>query len=477
MALRKNDLVDMFAFYTMSLNPTLSKKILPCSGRGGVSAARDYVSAISLLVEYNKANPSYNGSLSHITEVQQLWDGLHPATRFRLRSYTPCLAARYDELKPVEQNKLFEDPSWVATEKINGCRTWVIITPDGQFHVYSRNYSDQDCSLLDYASNILQSPSSSSIYAVDCEIVFEPGADISSDLATLGLQTDSPLEAMVALLHTHPEDARAIQSRFKALYNRDLITFRLIHPLYIQGRNYLTRTLGEGQAIYDQAITLGQSLGLNIKPISRTNGDRATKENFLNSILANGGEGVVFHNSKGTYCTSENRSKLSFIKLKRTVSSSINGTSLGDTIDAFVTGFTMGTAGTANEGIIGALEFSIHVTNGSSDVIKPIAIVPNISRQERLLATFNNLDGLYPTTWKDSQGIEHPVSLNPDFDGLVAELQGQALSAKSQRLEHPRLILWRPERLPDSCIYTQEWLTSQTTASSYHGGSIKYQAR
>lgn len=474
MALKKNELMDMFSYYSMSLNPSIAKKILPASGRGGVSAARDYIQAICLLVEYNKAQPGYGGNLSHIQSVDDLWNALHPATKFRLRAYTPCLAARYDELKQPEQNKLFEDPNWTATEKINGCRTWVICTPDHQTHIYSRNYSDKDCALLEYSQNIDQHPISDSIYAVDCEIVFEPGCDIRGDLEKLGITTDSQLEAMVALLHTHPEDAIAIQQKFKKLYNRDLITFRLIHPLYVNGKNYLKRTLGEGQDAYEEAIKVGQSLGLNIKPIDRCNGDRTAKEHFLNTILNNGGEGVVFHYRKGLYCTSENRSRTSFIKLKRTVSSTVNGQGLGDTIDAYVSGFTMGSQGTANEGIIGALEFTILVQDGNRQYPHTVAVVPNISREERLLATWNNSDGLYPTTWKDADGIDHPVSLNPDFDGLVAELQGQALSAKSQRLEHPRMIMWRPERMPDSCIYTKEWLQAQTTASVHNGGGIKY---
>lgn len=478
--MKKTELVDMYSFYTMSLDKSIAKKILPATGRGGVSAARDYTQAICLLVMYNKENPQYNGDFSHIKSTDDLWNGLHPATRFRLRAYTPCLAARYDELNEKEQAKLFEDPNITATEKINGCRTWVIFTNDDQLHIFSRNYSDQDCSLLEYSSNVdqhLTRGDYQGVYAVDCEIVFEPGCDIRGDLEQLGLQTDSQLEAMVALLHTHPEDAIRIQQKFKDLYHRDIITFRLIAPLYVDGKNYLKRTLGDGQDIYDRAIEAGQKMGLNIKPIRRCNGNRAEKEVFLNTILNDGGEGVVFHNRNGIYCTSENRSRTSFIKLKRTVSATENGVGLGDTIDAYVTGFTLGTTGTANEGIIGGFQFSIHVDDEGRQYEHMIAVVPNITREERLLATWNNSEGLYPTTWKDKDGIEHPISLNPEFDGLVAELSGQALSAKSQRLEHPRMIMWRPERMPDSCIYTKAWLTAQTTASVHNGGGISYSAK
>lgn len=460
MALKKRDLEDLFTFNTQTLNSAIARQILPATGRGGVSAARDYIQANCLLAEYLKANPQYS-SFSHIQSKEELWKGIHPATAFRLKSYTPCLAARYDELKEAEQNKLFDDRSWVATAKENGARGWLIVY-NGEVHLYSRNYSDTDCSLLEYWNNIDQQVTwNQGIYAIDVEIKFEPGTDISQDLEELGLVTDSPLEAMVAMLHTYPESAVKIQQKFREMFNKELIVLRLIAPLYFNGKNYINRTLGEGQDVYDECVKFGQSIGINVKPIARCAGTREEKEIFLNTILNNGGEGVVFHNRKGSYCTSENRSKTSFIKLKRSISSTSKG--MGDTIDAFVTGFKMGSNGTANEGLIGALEFSIYVTDGSHEFQHVIAIVPNISREERILATWNNADGLYPQEWVDSNGYSHWVSLNPDFDGLVGACDGQALSKVNRRMEHPRLLMWRPERSPESCIYTKEWLDAQTT--------------
>lgn len=458
--LKKKDLEDMFTFNTQTLDMSVAKQILPVTGRGNLSAARDYIQANCLIAEYNKANPQYNGNLSHIKTKDDLWMSLSPSVRFRLRSYTPCLAARYDELKESDKNNLFENKDWVFTEKHNGCRGWLIVN-NNEVHLFSRNYSDVDCSLLDYWSNIDQKPTLGDFtYAIDVEIKFEPGVDISKDLEELGIVTDSPLEAMVALLHTYPESAVEIQNKFRSMYGKDLIVFRLIAPLYFNGKNYITKTLGEGQDVYDECIKFGKSIGLNVEPIKRCSGTREQKEIFLNTILESGGEGIVAHNRKGSYCTSENRSKTSFIKLKRSIKSQ-NG--LGDTIDAYVSGFKMGSVGTANEGIIGALEFTIKVCDGPSVYPHTIAVVPNITREERILATWNNADGLYPQEWVDSNGESHWVSLNPDFDGLVGELTGQALSSKSVRLEHPALVVWRPERNPESCIYTKEWIDSQTT--------------
>ncbi len=456
MSLKKNELEDLFAMQSLGLPESVKKEILKPTGRGGVFAARDYVAANALLAECIKAGLDF----SKVTYDTDLWDALHPATKFRLRMYTPCLAARYDELKPAEQQKLFNDKSWRFLEKINGCRC-VLIVHKGKVFAYSRNYSDKDCGLLEYWSNIDQQVTwDEGVFAIDTEIKFEPGVDISEDLEHLGITTSSPLEAMVALLHTYPEEAVKIQQKFRAKYGTELVTFRLIAPLYFEGKNYLKRTLGEGKEVYDKCVEFGQSIGLNLKPIAMCNGTKEEKEIFLNTILNEGGEGIVAHYDKGSYCTSENRSKTSFIKLKRAVGSD-NMAGMGDTIDAWVSGFKMGSNGTANEGIIGALEFSCFVNNNGKIFEHVIAMVPNITREQAILATVNDATGLYPQEVTMSDGSVKWFSLNPEFHHLVGELSGQSFSSKSRRLTHPRLLRWRLEKDWTSCTLTKEFIESQ----------------
>lgn len=621
MSLKKQDLIDLYTFNTTTLSKEVSDKLLLKSGRGGVSASRDYIRANAILAEYFKATNSRD--LSNIESVDDLFKALHPSTIFRLKHYTPCLAARYDELKPAQQAELFDNPDYVATEKENGCfnydalvtladgstmkigeivhkklpvevlsynvetgkiepkrvvnwfyngfkgkGNWMSISDDesrrsafkitkthrvfsegefkevkdvktltklveinseinygllynytpeslvecdfeggsydievednhnyfvGEFLVhncrgwlinykgttklYSRNYSDKDCSLLEYWQNIDQESSwNEGIYAVDVECKFGAGVDIRKDLEEIGLTTDSPLEAMTALLHTYPSEAKKIQQKYKALTGKDLIVFRLIHPLYFKGKNYITRPLGEGQDVYDECVEFGQSIGINIKPISRCAGTRVEKEMFLDTILNNGGEGIVFHNRKGSYCTSENRSKTSFIKLKRSVSSTMNKEGLGDTIDAFVTGYKLGKVGTANEGLISVLNVSIYVNNNGVLREHFIAAIPNIDLATKKRCTLNDASGLWPQEYVDSNGTTQVVSLSPEFGGLCMEVDGQALSSKSQRLEHPRMIRWRLDKIPEMCVYTQEFLDSQTTASVHNNGKIGYQS-
>ena len=473
MALKKSELMDLWESLSQGLDLRVKKQILAVTGRGGTSAARDYISANCLLTEYKKVVGVENYDMSKITDAKQIWDALPRAVAFRLRSFTPCLAARYDELQKYQQDELFDNKKWVATTKMNGSRGW-LINYQGKTFLFSRNYSDKDCGLLEYWSNIHPSQCTKEydgIFAVDVEILFDPGVDISGELEELGIETSSPLEAVVALLHTYSSSAQQIQERFLNKYNKQLVAFKLIHPLYFNGKNYLKRTLGEGQAVYDEVVKFGQELGYNLQSIKRCGGTREEKEIFLNTILDSGGEGVVFHNREGYYCTSENRSKTSFIKLKRTISQTNTMQGIGDTIDAFVTGLKLGSVGTANEGLISALQFSIHVLRPDGTSYQHVvANCPNVDLATKKMLTIPDATGLYPTSYLDQNGEEHWVSMNPEFDHLVAEVTGQALSAKSRALEHAALVRWRVERSPESCIYTQEFIDANTTnvGVTYH---------
>lgn len=464
MALKKRDLENLWEFQSRGLSQSVKNSILQSTGRGGVSKAADYISACCLLAEYGKIEGVK--PLDQIQSKDEIINALHPATRFRWKAYTPCLAERIDSLKESEQKALFDNPNWVFSRKENGVRAWVIVY-NGDVHVYSRNYSDVDCSLLEYKDNIDQNINLDfkGIYAVDCELKFEPGVDISQDLEELGIATDSPLEAMTALLHTYPHDAVAIQTKFREKFGKELITFRLIAPLYFNGKNYLKRTLGEGIDAYQDCVSFGQSLGLNIKAIPQCSGSREEKQIFLNTIIESGGEGVVCWNRNGFYITSENRSKTSFIKIKRKVGDT---TGLGDEIDCFVTGFKMGKNGTANEGLISALEMSCYINTNGVMRKHVIAVVPNIDRETKIDCTWNNADGCYPQEVTLSDGSTKWVSLNPNYDGLVGAVTGQAISSVSRRLEHPALNRWRVERSPESCIYTAEFIDSQTTNVGVH---------
>lgn len=461
--MKKSELEDIWSVVSRGLSETVKSQVLVPSGRGGKYNARDYMIANCLLGEVRKLHPDMD--FSKVTCKNDLEHVLPAAERFRLRYYTPCLAARYDELKEEQQRELFECGNWVATQKMNGVRGWLVCMPN-EVKLFSRNYSDVDCTLLEYWGNIAQGIDEDSEVAplvIDVEVVFEPSVDISADLKELGLETDSPLDAMVALLHSEKDKALGIQERYRTKYGKDLVCMRMIAPLYYKYKNYVDRSLGAGMDVYDEVLSVVRGYGLNVEAIPRCGGSRIEKENFLNRILAVGGEGVVFHNRDGIYCTSENRDKRSYVKLKRSVGDSINGVGMGDTIGAFVSGFKLGNKGTVNEGLVSTLEFSIWLNDGSQLVQKFIGAVSGLDMGLKRTLTVKGFAGAYTKSYIDDEGCEQFVSLNWDYDGRVAELSGQALSSVNQRLEHPRMLRWCDERDSNSCIYTKEYLDSQTT--------------
>lgn len=443
MSLKKQDLINLWEELSSEISTSLKKQILEVTGRGGCSASRDYISANAYLVELKKVC----SDLSTIETKAQGLALMHPAVRFRLSYYTPCLAYRYDELKPAEQKEIFDSKKWVFTEKQNGVRGNLIYYKGDTF-LFSRNYSDADCDILEYFQNIFQTPVSvDEIYAIDVELKFEPDMDLQGKLEHYGLTTDSRLEAMSAMLQMHKEDAVAIQQKFKQDTGRDLLTFRLIAPLYYNGKNYIKRSLGEGIDVYDEVVEHGQKLGFNVKPIKRCLGSREEKEAFLNAILDEGGEGIVAHNREGSYVTSENRSKASWVKLKRSVRASLEKSGMGDSIDGWISGFKLGSEGTQNDGLVSALQISIFVRRADGTCYEHVvANVPNIAREVKIQITDSSVN---------------PPVLKEDLYGMVCEVDGQCISKVSKQLTHPRLLRFRADKSKEECIYSKEFLESQ----------------
>lgn len=447
MALKKNDLINLWDIQSKGLTDSIKSQLLIPTGRGNVYASRDYIKANAIIAHVNKQNELLD--LSSIPDLEALLNLIDPATRFRLKSFTPCLAYRYDELKPPDQKSFFTDPNWRFTEKMNGVRGWYIYYK-GKEYLFSRNYSDVDCAVPEYWGNIFQSLNlgPGEILAIDVEVMFDPGALLQEELIRYGLTTDSKLEAMSALLQMNQKDALEIQRKFKEDKGKDLVAFRMIHPLYYNKTNYIKAPLGDGMDVCDYVLLRAQLAGLNIKYIPYCEGNKEEKENFLNSIIEKGGEGIVGHYRKGSYNTSENRSKTSYMKLKRSVGAQAANEGLGDAIDGWISGFKMGKEGTSNEGLISAFEISINIMAGGKTYEHVIACVPNIARTMQIAATVTD----------PSDGT---VTMNEDFYDMVVEVDGQAISRVAHRLTHPRMIRVRADKSKHQCVYTKEFIESQ----------------
>jgi ATP-dependent DNA ligase len=449
MGLNKADLVSMWEDGSKYCKESFKKDILKSTGRGSVYKAADYITANAYLAACRK----FNVDVATLTCKADLKGKLPSAYLFKLGSYSPMLAARYDELKEPAQKQLFEKQNYLFTEKQNGVRGWLIHS-QGQWFLFSRNYSDKDCGVLDYWNNIYQHPSldPKDVLAIDVEIKYEPDSGLANELREMGIETESILEAMSALLQTYPESAREIQRKYKERTGKDLIVFRLIYPLYFQGKNFLKRKLGEGHSAYNEVVKYCQSIGLNVMPIKRVKGNREEKENFLNTILESGGEGVVVHNLNAVYCVSENRDKDGFIKIKRQIGAKKDV--IGDTIDAWVSGFKMSSEKAGNAGIIGALELSTYVLKDDG------------STKEHVIAYCSNipLEMRKEITKYDEEGRPYMAE---EMYGLVFEATGQSISAVNMRLTHAKIVRQRFDKSKELCIITEAFLRANCDTNMY----------
>ena len=222
-----------------------------------------------------------------------------------------------------------------------------------------------------------------------------------------------------------------------------LLEFKLIDVLNWKGVDYKNEEYQVREALFDEIVsTLKPYIGISRIPIEKNS---INKMKFHDGILARKGEGSVAVNITSKYVASKNRQKGAYVKIKKTVSKNLDLQGMGDTIDGFITGFKPATVGKGFEGQVGALEISCFVvgSNGKKEQ-RVIAFVPGLSNELRRELSVKGLSG--------------ELELNKEYIGKVVEVDGQGFSAKSQRLTHPRMIGFRPDKGPDDCVLTEDFI-------------------
>ena len=445
--MKKSELEFLWKLRTNGLSEPVKNRLLKGTGKNGTIVNRDYIYALAIVVGFQRANPEF--VFTEETSAKDIWLGVPEPERYRLMFYTPCLAYQFDELKENEQNAIFDSSDWVFTRKHTGIMC-VLVYVNGEFKVYSRNFSDEDCHCLEYSSKIYQKINRRPQvpYMVDVEMVLAEELNINDDLARHNIYPNSRIESLIGLIGLDIKDALYIQKNVKEQFGMDLLEFRLIAPIYYNGVNYLNKPLGEGMAVYKDCYLHGQSLGLNLKPIDRCDGDRYAKIIFLNTILNEGGEGVVAQNLKGAYNASENRSKDSYVKIKHAFGEVQSG--LYDTIDTYIGGYKVG-----SNGLINTLILFVMVDIHGKPTPHLIANLPIGVKLGKEL-TVQGMGGFEPVQMADG-GM---VSLDYQYYHKVVEIDGKGISA-SRMVISPVLIRFREDKSMNDCVYSKEWILSQ----------------
>lgn len=451
--MKKNDLEFLWNLRTKGLSEETKSRLLKGTGNNGAIVNRDYIYALAIVVGFQNSNPTFK--FDETISAKDIWLGIPKHERMRLSFYSPCLALNYDELKQCEQSAIFDNNKWVFTKKYTGIRC-IIVCMEGQFKLYSRNYSDDDCHCIEYTSKISQDVTipKDVTFVVDTEMVLCDEININDDLATHGVYAKNKIESLIGLLSLEIKDSLWIQKNVKQKFGIDLIEFRLITPIYYNNVNYLNKHLGDGMNVYDSCIEYGKRMGINIKPIDRCVGNKYEKMIFLNTILNEGGEGVVAQNINGTYNTTDKRSKDSYVKIKHSIGEVRNG--LYDTIDGWIGGYKVG-----SNGMINALNVFTNVDINGKHCPFIVAVIPLNPKMQKQV-TIEGYDGYSPSFVEKTDRI---VSLNYEYYNKVVELDGNGING-NRRIISPTIVRFRDDKSKNECVYTKDFFISQIKEKS-----------
>lgn len=363
-----------------------------------------------------------------------------------LKIDSPMLCQQFKVLKPEEQKEALDidNNDWIAEEKLDGNRM-LLMWIGGKFDAFSRNISVEDFLPVSYGDKILLDGVDLTQvhhdFIIDCEVI-STNPNISTVLGKKGLVTETQLQATSAILALNCEQSLEIQ-------REDPLMFRTFDILYLDGIWLTDKPLIERLRLHRPLLRMLQTTGLLIdKPASV----RAGKRKFFEDIISKGGEGVVLKRLSAVYNTHGNRQRDGWVKVKRSMSLMAERNGLDDTLDCFITGFDLGSEKNGFAGLIGSLTFSCWLRSSDGSLHKhELARVANIPLEMRKAMTVTGLDG--------------SPCLDSKWYGKVAAVDGATVSARAYRLQHPRLICWRPDKGMSECIIDEEFIKSQVGTS------------
>lgn len=308
--------------------------------------------------------------------------------------------------KPWESEEMmrrfWQNPNWIAEEKLDGARFKMHITKD-YVRFDSRRRSDVDYAYVEKTDNfpqfhlyeearmhVLQLAGHSNVI-LDGEM-FMPVAKID----TGSVVTDSCLNATVALCNSGPEISVPLQQKY------GWMQYHVFDVVF--GGTYMERS---------KVLLEIQTFLCNYCPIFMPTSVSNNKIKLYNEIVSNGGEGVVFKRKLGSY--EQGVRSTDQYKMKKF-----------ESVDAFITDYKPGQHG--HTGLVGALCVSVLV-DGKSFEIGAVSGFSDELRRELTAA-----DG----------------SLKDEFYSKVVECHYQELT-KTGRMRHAVFTGFRPDKSMYDC--------------------------
>lgn len=312
----------------------------------------------------------------------------------------PMLLGSWEDLDEEQAEQIEgEGSGWIVQEKLDGVRVLLHIE-EGRVRVTSRCISEVTFRLSELQDNLphLTTGLEKLIGTVlDGELVC-PVAEIDTGTSV----TAHPLQAVVAIISTSPENARGIQERHNAH-----LRLHVFDVLRFLGEDVTGLPLLERIDFTHRAIAVADNAHLETV-MTHAIGKSAVHRRIIEA----GGEGTVWKRLDQPY--EPGRRVKHWLKRKRTIE-----------VEAFVSGFKSGTPERGHAHLVGALEFSVRDHDGA---IRPIAWVSAWREDLRQAMTQRHATG--------------KVLLDPSFFGRRAIIVGQDFSTKAKRVRHAKVGRW-----------------------------------
>lgn len=310
------------------------------------------------------------------------------------RSIRPMKAYRYTNLKPDQQQSvLLDENGWIGECKWNGWRILATHIPGDRLHFFGSNLSTTEFLPVDYTYHLPEMrvdhplPIILDMEAVCFDTVIQqdgfPSTDTREAIAAI-------LGSGVEVAQEHQKDAKVVLMCFDAI------------PAMEMSLSMRKKILAK--------------IDFDNTDIRVTKYYSSNKKKALNRMWKEGHEGMILKNLSAGH-DSGGRKRTHCIKIKKAASSII-----GDTIDAFISGYILTPVHSYND-LIGGVELSVYIDD------KP-----------EVIATVTNLpDYLRYSLTQIVKGL--PVMVEEAY-GKVLEIDGQEFSSRNRQLMHATVVSW-----------------------------------
>ena len=334
-----------------------------------------------------------------------------------LEQLRPMLAQDLRDFPDDEQQTIWNNPRWIAEEKLNGVRLLGFIG-------HSENRFTTR--VISKRSGLFQERTDNFPHLRDLSLGFLDGTILDGELLlnkprlfTGSAEAVGTLACTMAVTNCGPERAAETQRR------EGMADFHVFDVLRDRGRWVGDEPLYKRRARLEAIFRELDGQGIGQRHLKLLSQERESKHAYYQSILANGGEGVVLKHAAGLY-KMNGRSAL-VLKAKRFL-----------TVDGFISGFTPGEHG--NSGKVGSLLVSAYDSDGN---VREIA---GVGPYDLSRGANSNL--------REAVTVQAPSGpqLSPQFLGRVVELEAFCWN-RNLRLVHAKILRFRDgDKARTDCI-------------------------